>query len=82
MSEKELIFDAGEMRILRIGCGKCGTRIKFDCANEQSGPPTNCPCCGQSFGEKAGWINGYRRWYNSATTSKDVIFQFQVIVEK
>jgi hypothetical protein len=82
MGEKEFIFDAGEMRVLRIGCGKCGTKILFDCANEATAVPDHCPSCGQPFGEKAGWILGYRKWYNAASKSKEVVFQFQVAADK
>ncbi len=78
MGEQEIIFDASEMRVLRIGCGKCATKILFDCANEETGVPTNCPCCGQVFGEGVSWIAGYRKWYNVASKSKNVTFQFQV----
>jgi hypothetical protein len=78
MSEKELIFDAGEMRLLRIGCTKCGTRILFDCAKAEAGVPTNCPCCSQVFGESANWIAGYRKLYNAAPKNKEATFQFQV----
>lgn len=80
MGEQETIFDAGEMRVLRIGCGKCGTKILFDCANEGAAIPEHCPSCSQGFGEKAAWILGYRKWYNAAAKSKDVTFQFQVPV--
>lgn len=81
MSEKELIFDAGEMRLLRIRCAKCSTRILFDCASEGAGVPTNCPCCGQAFGEGASWVSGYRKMYNAAAKNKEVTFQFQVAIK-
>lgn len=77
MGEQETLFDVGEMRILRIGCGKCGTKILFDCGNEAITIPDHCPSCGQLFHEKAGWILGYRKWYLAASQSKDVVFQFQ-----
>jgi hypothetical protein len=78
MGEQEIIFDASEMRVLRIGCMKCGTKILFDCANEQTAVPDHCPSCKQDFGEVTGWITGYRKWYNVACKSKTFTFQFQV----
>ena len=78
MGEQEIILDASEMRVLRIGCAKCGTKILFDCGNDAIPIPDHCPACAFVFGEKAGWILGYRRWYNAASQSKDLIFQFQV----
>ena len=78
MGEQETIFNAGEMKVLRIGCARCGTKILFDCSEEAIGVPDHCPSCGQTFGEKAGWISGYRKWYNAAAKSQDPIFQFQI----
>ena len=78
MGEQETIFNASEMRVLRIGCTKCGTHILFDCAKEQAAIPDHCPTCNQSFGDKAGWIMGYRKWFNAVANSKDLTFQFQV----
>ncbi len=77
MGEQETIFDASEMKVLRIGC-KCGTKILFDCKDEQTKIPEHCPSCLQNFGDKASWIFGYRKWYVAAANSKDITFQFQV----
>jgi len=78
MGEQETIFNVAEMKVLRIGCGKCGLKILFDCGNEGTGVPDHCPSCGQPFGEKSGWIAGYRKWYNAAAKSEHPTFQFQI----
>lgn len=82
MGEQEMLFDADEMRVLRIGCSKCGTKIVFDCGNDGIAVPDHCPSCNYAFQEKSGWIIGYRKWYIAVSQSKNLTFQFQVRVPK
>ena len=78
MGEAEIVLNARELGVLRIGCGKCGTKILFDCAADGLGVPDHCPSCSTPFGEKASWISGYRKWFAAAATCKELIFQFQI----
>jgi len=76
--QTESIFNAKELRTLRITCA-CKTGIVFDLSNEQSNLPRRCPSCGTEFDrEVLDAITRYRQVYLTATKTAQVTFSFQV----
>lgn len=47
---KELAIDFNELHVFEITC-QCGTVIVFDVLNLKVPIPTNCPGCGEAFGD-------------------------------
>lgn len=77
MGEKELIFDAKEMRAVEVTCPKCGAGIVFDSANDKQPPPARCPSCHHEDMEMFSWLTGYRKWYQAVAASEKR-FRFRV----
>jgi PHP family Zn ribbon phosphoesterase len=77
--QTESIFNAKELRTLRITCSACKTAIVFDLANVKLNLPKKCPSCGIDFQkEVTDAIFGYRQLYVFAGDNAQVTFSFQV----
>jgi hypothetical protein len=76
--QTESIFNAKELRTLRITCAR-KTGIVFDLSNEQANLPRCCPSCLTPFDrEVLDAITRYRQVYLTATKTEQVTFSFQV----